>query len=168
MDGTWDKHLDLANVASIYKKGDSSNLANYRPISLLQVFYKIIAALIKERLDVGLDFFNTKTQYGFRTGKSTAQAIFLARIILDISEQEGSNLSMILLDWEKAFDKISHEKLIEALERVNIPKNLLNLISNIYIKRRNSGSKWTGTHRNTIHKQQVSGRDALSHHIYLS
>ena len=40
-------------------------------------------------------------------------------------EDYQKHLSMILLDWEKAFDKISHEKLIEALERVNIPKNLL-------------------------------------------
>ena len=104
------------------KKGDSSNLANYRPISLLQVFYKIIAALIKERIDTGLDFFNTETQYGFRQGKSTAHAIFLARIILDISEQKGTNLSMILLDWEKAFDKIHQNIIIKALKAYNIPR----------------------------------------------
>ena len=91
-----------------------------------------MAALIKERLDAGLDFFNTKTQYGFRKGKSTSHAIFLARRILDISEQRGSNMSMILLDWEKALDKIEHTKLMEALERLNIPKNLLKMINNIY------------------------------------
>ncbi len=78
--------------------------------------------MIKERLDAGLDFFNTKTQYGFRKGKSTSHAIFLARRIRDICEQRGSNMSMILLDWEKAFDKIEHTKLMEALERLNIPK----------------------------------------------
>ena len=43
--------MNLANVASIYKKGDSSNLANYRPISLLQSFYKVLASLVKERID---------------------------------------------------------------------------------------------------------------------
>ena len=118
--------LDLANVVSIYKNGDSSNLANYRPISLLQVFYKIIAALVKERIDAGLDAYITKTQYGFRKSKSTAHAIFFARRIMDICEQEGSNLSIVLLDWEKAFDKIDHERLIEALERLNLPKNTKN------------------------------------------
>ena len=92
----------MANVASIYKKGGSSNLTNYRPISLLQVFYKIIAALIKERIDAGIDDFNTPTQYGFRQGKSTAHAIFVARRIFDHSEQTGKNMTMILLDWEKS------------------------------------------------------------------
>lgn len=127
-----EESLNLANVASIYKKGDSSNLANYRPISLLQTFYKILAALIKERIDAGIDSWITKTQYGFRHGRSTAQAIYLARRLLDISEKHGTNLSLILLDWEKAFDKISHERLIEALERTGIPNNMLHLIKLIY------------------------------------
>lgn len=65
----WDNTLDKANVASIYKKGDSSNLANYRPISLLQSSYKILAAMIQERLAASIDHLITKTQYGFRKAK---------------------------------------------------------------------------------------------------
>jgi len=51
---------------------------------------------------------------------------------MDISEKHGTNLSLILLDWEKAFDKISHERLIEALTRTGVPGNLLHLIKLIY------------------------------------
>ena len=79
-----------------------------------------------------MDFFISKTSYGFRHGKSTAQAIYLARRILDLSEREGSNLSMILLDWEKAFDKIDHGRLLEALERLGVPSKMLSLIGTIY------------------------------------
>ena len=57
---TLEETLTWANVASIYKKGDSTNLANYRPISLLESFYKLIAALVKERIDAGLDDWITK------------------------------------------------------------------------------------------------------------
>ncbi len=124
--------LEIIAVASIYKKGDSSNLANYRPISLLQSFYKIIPALVKERIDAGIDTWITKTQYGFRHDRSTSQAIFLARRLLDPSEVDNSNLTLILLDWEKAFDKIDHERLIEALSRAGIPNPLLRLIKAIY------------------------------------
>lgn len=127
-----EESLKLANVASIYKKGNSSDLANYRPISLLQTFYKILASLIKERIDSGLDEWLTKTQYGFRQGRSTAQAIYLARRILDMSEMEGSNITMILLDWEKAFDKIDHERMMQALKRAQVPDNMLKLIKMIY------------------------------------
>ncbi len=124
--------LEVAAVASIYKKGDSSNLANYRPISLLQSVYKVIAALIKERIDAGIDQWITKTQYGFRHDRSTSQAIFLARRLLDLSEVDHSSLTLILLDWEKAFDKIDHERLTEALRRAGIPNRLLRLIKAIY------------------------------------
>ena len=123
--------MDLASVAAIYKKGDSSNLANYRPISLLQTFYKIIASLIKERIDAGLDKFMHKTQYEFRRARSTAQAIFLARRLMDMSERQGTNLTLILLDWEKAFDKIDHDRLLEALGRLNIPTKLITWIDSI-------------------------------------
>ena len=124
--------LNLARIASIYKKGDSANLANYRPIALLQTIYKVVAALIKERVDAGLDGIITKTQYGFRRGRSTSQAIFIARRLLDLAESQKSNMSVILLDWEKAFDKIDHDRLLEALQRLGIQGNMLKLISMIY------------------------------------
>lgn len=132
-EGVWEDTLNLARVASIYKKGDSTNLANYRPISLLQVFYKLIAALVKERLAAAIDSKITKTQYGFRKGKSTSHAIYLARRLLDIAEVEGSNLSLILLDWEKAFDKIDQSRMIEALERLGVKGMILNTIKMMYV-----------------------------------
>lgn len=79
------------------KAGDPSNLANYRPISLLQAFYKILA------LDAGLSDWIIKTQFGFRADRSTAQALFLARRNLDISERTCKHITLILLDWEKGF-----------------------------------------------------------------
>ena len=73
-----------------------------------------------------------KTQYGFRARKSTAQAIFIAPRLMDLSERQGTNLSLILLDWEKAFDRVNHKKLTEALRRLCLPPHILNTISNIY------------------------------------
>lgn len=123
-----------AVVASIYKKGDSSLLSNYRPISLLNSCYKIVAALVKHRLDAGLDPWLMQTQYGFRKGKSTSQAIFVARRLQDISEKSRLSSTLILLDWEKAFDKVSHKKLIETLRLLLIPEKIVNLISSFYSK----------------------------------
>lgn len=126
--------LNLANVASIYKKGDSTSLSNYRPISLLQTAYKILASLIKERIAAGIDDDIYKTQYGFRKDKSTAQAIYVARRLLDLSDRQGTNLTMILLDWEKAFDKIDQDRMLEALKRLCVPDRILKLIKLIYTK----------------------------------
>ena len=123
-----------AIVASIYKKGDSSLLSNYRPISLLNSCYKVVAALVKIRLDAGLDTWLMQTQYGFRKSKSTSQAIFVARRLQDISEKSRSSSTLILLDWEKAFDKVSHKKLIETLHRLLVPEKIVTLISSFYCK----------------------------------
>ena len=53
--GIFETNMHATTVVSIYKKGDSSLLANYRPSFLLQTFYEIIAALIKAWLTEGLD-----------------------------------------------------------------------------------------------------------------
>ena len=92
----------LASIVSIYKKVDvdATQMKNYRPIALLQTLYKILAGLIKNRLLQAYDPWIQRSQFGFRPKKSTAQAIFLARRLMDISERTGSNLSLVLLDWK--------------------------------------------------------------------
>ena len=121
-----------AIVVSVYKKGDSSSLAKYRPISLLCSCNKIIAALVKNRLTDGLDSWLMKTQYGFRPGKSTSQAIFVARRLQDFAEKSKSQSTLILLDWEKAFDRVDQSKMIETLRRLLVPEKLCNLIASFY------------------------------------
>ena len=63
------------------------------------------------------------SQFVFRKGGSTAQPIHIYRRIQEIHEEAGLELITILLDWEKAFDKINQRKLIIALRRMGIPKN---------------------------------------------
>ena len=111
-----------ANVASIFKKGDTKKLENYRPISLLTTFYKIIASGTQVRLAAGLDHIVQPTQYGFRANRSTSQALYLARRAQDLAEQSGIHLNMALLDWEKAFDKVDQARMAEALRRLDIPE----------------------------------------------
>ena len=132
INGKYFRSLDYANVASIYKKGDPSKLENYRPIALLQVFYKILAALIKLRLVDVIDPWISQTQFGFRAKKSTAQAIFIARIVMDMAERQGKNLTLVCLDWQKAFDKVDQHRLVEVLQRLHTPPNILQTIRNMY------------------------------------
>ena len=55
MNGTYPDSLNRANIASVYRKGNPAKLENYRPIALLQTFYKILAALIKNRIEPVLE-----------------------------------------------------------------------------------------------------------------
>ena len=111
-----------ARIALILKKGDTANQKNYRPISLLNSIYKIFAAMLKNRIAEQLDKQLQTTQYGFRKGKSTKQAIHLTRRIIDMGERSGVHINMVLLDWGKAFDKVSQNGLMIAMERMGIDK----------------------------------------------
>ena len=59
-----------ARVVHLFKKGNTAIYENYRPISLLNVLYKIYASIIQNRLTEGLEKHMHSTQYGFRQKKA--------------------------------------------------------------------------------------------------
>ena len=121
-----------ARVVSLHKKGNPDKQENYRPISLLNTCYKIIAAVMQRRLAKALDKYIMKTQFGFRSKRSTIDALFIARRLQEHAERRGNKGLMLLLDWEKAFDKIEHEMMFTALENMCIPEELLKIIKGLY------------------------------------
>ena len=126
------KEMLEARVVSIFKKGDASNMENYRPISLLNSLYKIYAAILQNRLQAGVDKFLQKTQYGFRKERGTRQAIHCIRRILDRGEASQEKILLVLLDWEKAFDKVTREAISTSLERMNVDNKMINAIMSLY------------------------------------
>ncbi len=94
--------------------------------------YKIYAAIIQKRLAEKNNKYITETQYGFRKHRSTAQALHIARRMEDLAEESGDNVISVFLDWEKAFDKVDQKRLIEALERLNVPQEMIDNIAALY------------------------------------
>lgn len=117
-----------ARVVLIFKKGDEEQPTNYRPISLLNTFYKLLAAIIQHSIAVKLDNHLQKTQYGFRANRGTADAIQFIGRILDKGESTQTDTILFLVDWAKAFAKVKRYKLIEALYRIDIPDKIINMI----------------------------------------
>ena len=91
---------------SIYKgKRSDSDPANYRPISLLNTFYKIYAAItLQIRPAAEHDHHLGDTQYGFRAAKSTQDPLLIHRRAQDLSIKTGLPC-LLFLDWRMAFDK---------------------------------------------------------------
>ena len=70
----------VAKVIPVYKKGDPAECDNYRPISLVSVLYKLYATILLQRLkDGGAETQLWKTQFGFRSKRSTDDALFIVR-----------------------------------------------------------------------------------------
>ena len=130
------EEVTQANVILLYKKGDKNNLANYRPISLLNSIYKILTAILQKRISTVLEKYLQRTQYGFRQKRGTAQAIHYIRRVIEKGESTRTNTKtlLVLLDWEKAFDKVIHKELFNAMSRMNIPDKIINIIKQLYKK----------------------------------
>ena len=88
----------FARVVLLYKKGDTSNMDNYHPVSLLNTIYKIFAAIVHKRLADKLDKFLQRTQFGFRKGLGTADAIQCVRRAAEHGEQTNTKTILVLLD----------------------------------------------------------------------
>ena len=73
------KQWDKAVVVAIFKKGDRLDPSNYRPIALLDTCYKLYARVLQRRIADAVDDSIRKTQYGFRKGRSTVNALFILR-----------------------------------------------------------------------------------------
>jgi hypothetical protein len=84
---------------------------------------------------------------------------------MDVAERSGSNLTFVLLDWEKAFDKIDQDKLIQVLKRLQIPEHLLALITNFYKDPKFSVKTMNGI--SSEHSQQSGIRQGCPPSSYL-
>ena len=120
--GIFPTKLKIARVTPIYKSGDKCLLNNYRPISVLSCFSKILERIVYKRLINFLNHNNilSDSQYGFRNKYSTSLALInIANKIVDAFE-ENSFLIGIFIDLSKAFDTINHNILLAKLNYYGI------------------------------------------------
>ena len=124
----------LSEVVMLLKdsKGDQLSVENYRPISLTDVFYKIYASLLQQRLAHYIDPRIRETQFGFRRGRSTSQPIHILRRIIETHERQDSPLHVLFVDWAKAFDSVSFSSIEQSLLRLGVPDPFVKAIMAIY------------------------------------
>ena len=116
-----------ANVCPIHKKGDRSNVCNYRPISLLNSENKVLERLISKNLyNHFLDNnFLSSFQSGFIPGDSTAnQLIFLYHTFCEALDA-GKEVRAVFCDISKAFDRVWHTGLLYKLRAAGVTGNVL-------------------------------------------
>ena len=111
-----------ASVCMIFKKGDPSDCENYRPICILSVACKVYAAMLKARIiDAGALNHLWESQFGFRKQRSTEDAIYLARRHIElVCARRFGRVSLLALDWARAFDSVHVGRLMQCLQRFGI------------------------------------------------
>jgi hypothetical protein len=120
--GKFPNNLKTAKVYPKFKQGDPTETKNYRPISLLSTFSKIMEKIVLARLLQHLSRHQllTDEQHGFTASKSTNTAIISIVENIIKSIEEGDTTTAVFLDYSKAFDCISHELLLKKLKNMGV------------------------------------------------
>ena len=120
--GYFPRCLKVARVTPIYKNDDHSDVNNYRPISVLPTFSKIFEKVIYAQIYAFIEKYNilSKFQYGFRSKKSTVQAITNHLAYVYESLEQNNTVISIFLDFRKAFDCVDHSVLLSKLHYYGI------------------------------------------------
>ena len=127
----WRKSLDTGDIPDvlkaqgiipIFKKGNKSSPANYRPVSLTSHLIKLFEKVLRIKL---VDYLETNDiltdkQHGFRPHRSCLTQLLVH--IDNILERVGNecNVDVVYLDFSKAFDKVDHKLLLQKLQKIGI------------------------------------------------
>ena len=129
--------LKIAKVIPIFKKGETDIASNYRPISLLSIFNKLLEKLVYKRLYIFL--LNQKVlykhQFGFRKNHSTTMALIEVIDNCYKNLDENKKVVGIYFDLQKAFDTVDHSILLHKLHNYGIRGFMYAWIKNYLLNR---------------------------------
>ena len=124
----WSKLL----ISPIYKKGDRLLPSNYRAISLLSIPGKILSQILLDRMKRQTEKCISESQFGFRPGRGTIDAIFVTRQILEKAKEHNLNIHLNLIDFKAAFDTIWRKALWKMMRSIGVDPKIVSIIENLY------------------------------------
>ena len=124
--------INLAHITPIFKSGEKSDPANYRPIALTNHITKIFEKLLKSALvnHLSSQHLYNESQHGFRSSRSTLTNLieYYESILLQL--ETSTSVDSIYLDFSKAFDKCDHNIILRKLQQLRVEGKILNWINN--------------------------------------
>ena len=114
------------------KKGDLGLAKNYRGITLTTIAAKIYYALLRNRIEPKIDNIHRKNQNGFRRNRSTTSQILTIGRILEGVREKNLLVTLLFVDFTKAFDSIQRGKMEQILLAYSLPKETVAAITILY------------------------------------
>ena len=131
-DTAFPKQKNTSITTLFYKrKGEIYLLANYRPIALINVDVKILTKLLSMRLKFVLPTIIHESQTAVY-GRQIGDSVHLVRDIIDLANENDEGAALLFLDQEKAFDRVSHTILFDALKAYGFGDYFIHWIQLLY------------------------------------
>ena len=121
-------------IVPLFKKHDPRDVNNYRGITLVSYFSKIFTGVLNKRLTDWAESNNVSSdsQFGFRRGRSTTDAIFVLYSVIQKILNEKKRLYCAFVDFRKAFDSVYLNGLWCKMFKLGINGKLLRIVKNMY------------------------------------
>ena len=129
---TTDDDWTTATLRLLPKSGDAADLNNWRPISLISLVAKLIAAILADRLQTILKRIGQEEQCGFTPGKGCIDAVGALKTMLLKRKEHGLDTHVLFIDLVKCFDRISRDILFKVLAKAGVPTNLITMTQALY------------------------------------
>lgn len=124
-------------IVPIHKSGDINNATNYRPITILSVFAKLLESLICPYITWHINSVLSDSQHGFVAARSTSTNLTDFVDELSLSMDNRIPVDVIYTDLSKAFDKVPHNILLQKLSQLGFAGAFLDWCSS-YLRDRTS------------------------------
>ena len=125
--GVYPSKWKTGHVTPIFKEGDKQSVEKYRPITLLSNISKVLEKLLFDKIIGKIEMDISPKQYGFTKQRSTItqMIMFLSEVFDNLNQ---STLAALYIDFQKAFDKVNHEMLLEKIHGIGVHGNALKLL----------------------------------------
>ena len=122
----------ISMIVSIPKNGSATNLDNQRGIALECSMPKLLNAVLRNRLLPNLNPLLLDLQSGFRPGRSTVEQIAALRSVIDVCRTRQKSISIVFVDFRKAFDSVCRSSLPWLLSAYGVPSALVKATMDLY------------------------------------
>ena len=128
--GTYTKYWKVSQISLIFKDGNKSDVICYRPISLLNCISKVLEKVTFDEIYKLVRHELCESLFGFRKNRSTTLQLllFLDTVYKKFDNEAIKDLSILYLDFAKAFDMVPHNILIQNRYNIGVGGKFIQLI----------------------------------------
>lgn len=131
-EGSIPERFNTGLIKLIPKGGDRLDTRNYRPLTMLNSVYKVMAKALALRIRSTVSQIVHPRQFGFVQGRSIHEAIFNAITAVDWASEQDEEYIMINMDLEKAYDRVGWEFLLAVIQKMGLGDSFSGMVSTLF------------------------------------